>query len=68
LCPALDEYFPKSMGVHMIAEPGRFFVASAFTLAVNIIAKRAVPRGEGYLGMCMSIYAISITELVFLLK
>ena len=43
----MDEYFPESMGVRMIAEPGRFFVASAFTLAVNVIAKRAVPRGEG---------------------
>lgn len=47
LCPAMDEYFPESMGVRVIAEPGRFFVASAFTLAVNVIAKRAVPRGEG---------------------
>jgi ornithine decarboxylase len=39
---ALDAYFPESKGVRIIAEPGRFFVASAFTLAVNIIAKRAV--------------------------
>ena len=39
---ALDTYFPASKGVRIIAEPGRFFVASAFTLAVNIIAKRAV--------------------------
>lgn len=41
---ALDEYFPKSSGVRIIAEPGRYFVASAFTLAVNIIAKRTVAR------------------------
>lgn len=26
----------------MIAEPGRYFVASAFTLATNIVAKREV--------------------------
>jgi len=32
--------------VHLIAEPGRFFVASAFTLAVNIIAKRTVTNSE----------------------
>lgn len=44
LRPAIDMYFPESMGVRLIAEPGRFFVASAFTLAVNIIAKRAVSR------------------------
>jgi ornithine decarboxylase len=42
LRPALDMYFPESSGVRIIAEPGRFFVASAFTLAVNIIAKRRV--------------------------
>ncbi|KAI0234849.1 Ornithine decarboxylase [Lamellibrachia satsuma] len=44
LTPALDRYFPESSGVRVIAEPGRYFVASAFTLAVNIIAKRAVRR------------------------
>lgn len=44
LRPALDMYFPESSGVRIIAEPGRYFVASAFTLATNIIAKRTVPR------------------------
>jgi len=44
LRPALDCYFPESSGVRIISEPGRFFVASAFTLSANIIAKRAVPR------------------------
>lgn len=44
LRPALDLYFPESSGVRIISEPGRFFVASAFTLATNIIAKRTVPR------------------------
>jgi hypothetical protein len=37
----LEQYFPVASGVRIIAEPGRFFVASAFTLCVNIIAKRA---------------------------
>lgn len=46
LRPALDMYFPESMGVQIIAEPGRYFVASAFTLAVNIIAKRMIARDE----------------------
>ncbi|KAI0216021.1 Ornithine decarboxylase [Lamellibrachia satsuma] len=41
---ALDRYFPESSGVRLIAEPGRYFVDSAFTLAVNIIAKREVRR------------------------
>lgn len=41
---ALDQYFPSESNVRIIAEPGRFFVASAFTLAVNIIAKKVVAR------------------------
>ncbi|XP_036027273.1 ornithine decarboxylase [Onychomys torridus] len=40
--PALDKYFPPDSGVRVIAEPGRYYVASAFTLAVNIIAKKVV--------------------------
>ncbi|XP_048209374.1 ornithine decarboxylase [Perognathus longimembris pacificus] len=40
--PALDKYFPSDSGVQIIAEPGRYYVASAFTLAVNIIAKKMV--------------------------
>ncbi|XP_075454467.1 ornithine decarboxylase [Ascaphus truei] len=40
--PALDKYFPTDSGVRIIAEPGRYYVASAFTLAVNIIAKKVI--------------------------
>lgn len=40
---ALDKYFPED-SVQIIAEPGRYFVASAFTIGVNVIAKRVVPR------------------------
>lgn len=39
---ALDEFFPESCGVKIIAEPGRYVVASAFTLATSIVAKRDV--------------------------
>lgn len=46
LRPALDTHFPEEMGVRIIAEPGRFFVASAFTLALNIIARRAVTSDD----------------------
>lgn len=41
---ALAECYPVGCGVRIIAEPGRFYVASAFTLAVNITAKRMVAR------------------------
>uniref|UniRef100_A0A8D2J7P7 Antizyme inhibitor 2 n=1 Tax=Varanus komodoensis TaxID=61221 RepID=A0A8D2J7P7_VARKO len=40
---ALDLYFPEGCGVEIIAELGRYYVDSAFTLAVNIVAKREVP-------------------------
>lgn len=56
LGPAIDAYFPdedfapggkevvgKVNGLRIIAEPGRFYVHSAFALATNIIAVR---RGE----------------------
>ncbi|KAI0226517.1 Ornithine decarboxylase, partial [Massospora cicadina] len=35
---AISDYFPE--GIRLIAEPGRYFSASTFTLAVNVIAKR----------------------------
>ncbi|KAJ7473321.1 ornithine decarboxylase [Mycena latifolia] len=38
---AIAAYFPDSRGIRIIAEPGRFYVANAFHLAVNIIARRA---------------------------
>lgn len=43
---ALQTYFSKDQqpGLSFIAEPGRFFAESAFTLATNIIGKRV--RGE----------------------
>ncbi|OTB18857.1 hypothetical protein K445DRAFT_54670 [Daldinia sp. EC12] len=37
---ALDEYFPPH--INIIAEPGRYYVSSAFTLACNIIARRTI--------------------------
>lgn len=42
---ALDQYFPERMdgcnsNVTIIAEPGRYYVASAFSLATAVIAKR----------------------------
>ncbi|KAL2040154.1 hypothetical protein N7G274_007057 [Stereocaulon virgatum] len=40
LSKALDEHFPPN--VRIIGEPGRYYVASAFTLACNIIARRDI--------------------------
>ncbi|KAJ2719529.1 Ornithine decarboxylase [Coemansia sp. Benny D115] len=46
---ALDQYFPLDQFAHVrvIAEPGRFFVSSAFTLAVNIVARRVEMTADG---------------------
>ena len=46
LAPLLDELFPVSSGVRIIAEPGRYYSASAFTLAVNVYSKRTVLRSQ----------------------
>lgn len=46
ISPALDKFFPADTGIKVIAEPGRFYVASAYTLVVNIIAKKAIVDDE----------------------
>ncbi|XP_069478542.1 ornithine decarboxylase-like isoform X2 [Ambystoma mexicanum] len=43
---ALDKHFPEGCGVEVVAEPGRYYVASAFILAVNIIGKKELPLEE----------------------
>jgi ornithine decarboxylase len=43
---ALDLHFPVRDRLRIIAEPGRFFVATAFTLATNIIARRGQTAGD----------------------
>ncbi|KAM4705816.1 antizyme inhibitor 1 [Rhinophrynus dorsalis] len=44
--PLLDAYFPEESGTRVIAEPGSFYVSSAFTLAVNIIAKKVIEHEQ----------------------
>ena len=44
---AINLHFPDRTGLRIIAEPGRYFVSRAFSLAANIIARRApLPDGE----------------------
>lgn len=48
---AIDIHFPnrRDDGIKIISEPGRFFVSKAFTLATNIIARRAAsPNDEAF--------------------
>lgn len=42
LKPLLDAYFSPLSGVQVLAQPGNFYVASAFCLAVTIMAKKMV--------------------------
>lgn len=50
---ALDLYFPEEEfeQLEVIAEPGRYYVASAFTLATMVIAKREVHLDDGNRGV-----------------
>ncbi|KZV77262.1 ornithine decarboxylase [Peniophora sp. CONT] len=43
---AIQQYFPDRTGLKIIAEPGRYYVARAFSLAANIIARRASAEGS----------------------
>ena len=42
LTRAIAHYFPDRRGLRVIAEPGRYYVSRAFSLATNIIARRAI--------------------------
>lgn len=39
---ALEKYFPAEDGVRIIAEPGRYYVSSAYTLITNIHSKKQI--------------------------
>lgn len=45
LRPALDEHFPASSGVEIIAEPGRFMVHGCASLITNIIGRKFAHKG-----------------------
>lgn len=42
-----NEFFPEESNVRIIAEPGRYFVASAFTSVCNVTSVREVKNGDG---------------------
>ncbi|KAI1894173.1 hypothetical protein AGOR_G00113090 [Albula goreensis] len=65
--PLLDMYFSPATGVSLIAEPGTYYVSSAFTLAVNVIAKKVVARDQHGQPLAPSVHkkALSVEEPVF---
>jgi ornithine decarboxylase len=42
LGPAVDQMFPRN--IRVIAEPGRYYVSSAFTICTHVIARRTIGR------------------------
>ena len=54
--PQLDEHFPESMGVKIIAEPGRFFSASPVSVIINIIAATKVKASRIYENGIYAVY------------
>ena len=51
---ALENHFPSSKEIRIIAEPGRYYVSSAFTLITNVTARRTVHlENDESLYMCM---------------
>jgi ornithine decarboxylase len=43
---AIDNYFPASSGVEIVAEPGRYFAHASHTYAVTVIAKRQLSKAQ----------------------
>ncbi|OCH89596.1 ornithine decarboxylase [Obba rivulosa] len=46
LTDAISRHFPNREALRIIAEPGRYYVSKAFSLAANVIARRAPPEPE----------------------
>ena len=63
--PLLDEYFPQQSGVQVLAQPGNFYVASAFSLAVNVIGKKIVNRHWNSLSQGNVIYSVQGDVVLF---
>lgn len=58
LSDAIDEFFPTESfeNLQIIAEPGRYFAATTFTLAVNVIAKRNLGEQEAMIYVNDGVY------------
>lgn len=58
--PLLDAYFPQLSGVQVLAQPGSFYVASAFSLAVNIMGKKVVTHHWDSLAQGELLYSLRL--------
>lgn len=46
ITPCLDEYFPPTPGLKIIAEPGRFFASAPMSIVANVISAVQVPASR----------------------
>lgn len=60
---ALDEFFPPDAGVKIIAEPGRYFAETVFTLATAVIAKRAIDDVDEDSGNAIFLFQMFVCHL-----
>uniref|UniRef100_A0A3Q4BU58 Orn/DAP/Arg decarboxylase 2 N-terminal domain-containing protein n=1 Tax=Mola mola TaxID=94237 RepID=A0A3Q4BU58_MOLML len=63
--PLLDAYFSPLSGVQVLAQPGNFYVASAFSLAVNVIGKKTVTRHWNNLAQGEQLILFRDTEFLY---
>lgn len=61
---ALDEFFPPESGVKVVAEPGRYFAESVFTLAAAAIARRVLDDVDDDSGNIIVIFQKLLSELL----
>lgn len=61
---ALEKYFP-SEDVEIIAEPGRYFVDTAFTLAAQVILKKKSEDGQMFYYINESIYTSFLISFLY---
>jgi ornithine decarboxylase len=63
---ALDEYFPAHSGINLIAEPGRYYASTAFTLACNVIARRTVENSNPSIENGMVVGNVEPTYMIYI--
>ena len=62
---AIDHHFPAPRQIRVLGEPGRFFVASAFTLATRVIGRRKVRKAASALDLDIPDWKVDISDGIY---
>ena len=62
---AIEHHFPAPRQIRVLGEPGRFFVASAFTLATRVIGRRKVRKAASALDLDIPDWKIDISDGIY---